>query len=494
MIKFKLPLFALLSTLSCSQLQRDIASSAQAQLDFTDLLGVSEEVIRVVEDPAFNSRSCKTYLRDLEISLDHLDLKTYPVNELKNHAQRIADNSWRIRSSLHTRLSEFDKDCVYQIQSNFRQFRFIEDYLLELAHAVKPLGPADLNFQEQLVPMLESSPDYITRLTPNGEGLKFEDGDMLVTRGVSFLSSMIARLGTRATQFSHIVFVHKDEKTGELKTIESYVGVGVAFYDFKYALKNENARILWLRSKDRQLGQRAAKKITRLVKSHLDTKNPIKYDYELNFNDASTMSCAEVSQVAFEMASGGKFKIPYYPNEISGAESLVSRLKLTPGPTYEPGDMEIDPRFELMGEFQDLRLTRDSRIKDAIMSEMFRWMNDYDYELVDSMKSKLAGGLIWKARRTFLWPLVKKGLKLDDFSKEIPANMLSTVTLINQIGEILVKELKTQDMAFEKKHGVPMTALDMALALDRFRQDDLKLYENRKTRKKAQIHSMLRAK
>ncbi len=493
MINPKFPMvFLLFGALSCSQLQRDIAGSSRHPLAFNDLVGLSEEIIETVEAPDFDSKACKSYLRDLEISLDHLDLQNLSAQELKNQAHKIADNSWRARAILHSRLNEFDKECVFQIQSNFRQFRFIEDYLLELALDVKPLGPADIKFQEQPVPMLDPMNEYITRLTKNGEGLNFEDGDILVTRGVSFLSSMIARLGTRATQFSHIVMVHKDEKTGELKTIESYVGVGVAFYDFKYALKNENARILWLRSKDRQLGQRASKKMTALVKSHLERNKPIKYDYELNFNDATTMSCAEVSQVAFEMASGGSFRIPYYPNEISGAESLVSRLKLTAGPTYEPGDMEIDPRFELMGEFQDLRLTRDSRIKDAIMSEMFRWMNEYEYQLVDTMKSKLAGGLIWKARRTFLWPLVKKGLKLDDFSKEIPANMLSTVTLINQIGEVLVKELKTQDAAFEKKHGIPMTAYDMARALEHYRQNDLRLYKNKKSRKSALIHNMLR--
>ena len=495
MIKPKIYTLVLLSALSCSHADRKIASTLEAPPDLGDLLKASDEILQLVETPAFDSRLCKSYLWNLETSLDRLDLKTLPLADLRRDAQAIADNSWKIRSTLHSRLKEFDKECVYQIQSNFRQFRFIEDYLLEIAHQVEPMTPDKIDFQKQPVPMLDSSPAYyVTRTTANGEGLKFEDGDMLVTRGVSFLSSMIARLGTRATQFSHIVFVHKDEKTGEMKTIESYVGVGVAFYDFNFALKNENARILWLRSKDKQLGKKAALKISALVKDRIEKKDPIKYDYELNFNDASTMSCAEVSQVAFEMASGGQFKIPYYPNEISGAESLVSRLKIAPGPTYEPGDMEIDPRFELMGEFQDLRLTRDSRQKDAIMTAVFRWMNEEDYQLVDNMKSKMAGGLIWKVRRTFLWPLVQKTLKLDEFSKEIPANMLSTVTLINQIGEVLVQEMKVQDAAFEKKHGIPMSAVEMSEALERLREADLKLYENKKTRKQAKFHSMIRAK
>lgn len=492
MLNPKYSLLLLLTTLSCSQLNRNIASAPHSPPDLSDLLRASEEILETVEDASFNSKVCQSYLGKLEKSIDSLDMKSLPAEELKKDAIAIADNSWQIRTTLHSRLKEFNKDCVYQIQSSFRQFRFIEDFLLEIAHVVEHKVPSEINFQEQPVPMKESPHFYVNRLAP-GKDLKFEPGDMLVTRGVSFLSGMIARLGTRATQFSHIVFVHQDPKTKEMKTIESYVGVGVAFYDLDFALKNENARILWLRNKDKNLALKAHDKISTLVRERLDSKNPIKYDYELNFNDPKTMSCAEVSQVAFEMADKN-FKIPFYPNEISGAESLVGRLKIAPGPTYEPGDMEIDPRFELMGEFQDLRLTRDSRQKDAIMSEVFRWMNDYDYVLVDNMKSKMAGGIIHKVRRTFLWPLVQKMLKIDDFSKEIPGNMLSTVTLVNQIGEVLVQEMKAQDLAFEQKHGVPMSAMEMSEALEKYRQDDLKLYQNKKTRKQSKIHSMFRAK
>lgn len=467
--------------------KRDVASVDTQPPELENLLEASQQVLETVEHQDFSSKVCRSYLPKLEKKIDGLNLSQLSSTNIKN-AQKIADYSWKIRSALHTRLAEFDRPCVMQIQSSFRQFRFIEDYLLELARKVTHLSPSQIKFQEQPVPMLDLKPSfYVTR---NNGDLKFEDGDMLVTRGVSFLSGMIARLGTRTTQFSHIVFVHKDPKSGELKTIESYVGVGVAFYDFDYALKNENARILWLRAKDKKLAKLASNKIGDLVKRRLEANNPIKYDYELDFKDPTTMSCAEVSQVAFEMASGGKFKIPFYPNEIAGAESLVSRLKLAKGETYEPGDMEIDPRFELMGEFQDLRLTRDSRQKDAVMSAVFRWMNVHGYVLDDTMKSKMAGGVIWKIRRTFLWPMVKKMLKLDDFSKEIPANMLSTVTLINQLGDVLLKELKAKDQAFEATHGVPMGATQMAQALDQYRAADLKLYQSKKTKKQAQFHSM----
>lgn len=487
-INFILPLILL--TVACGHISRKVASGPLNPPTMDNLLEASSQILVDVEDHQF-PENCVAYLQELESNISRMNVTKLPVSVLRLNAEVISQNSWDIRSALHRRLGEFDKKCAVQVQSSFRQFRFIEDYLLELSRNVGDKKPAEIDFQKQPVPLLDNSaPFYEARL--NGE-LKFESGDLLITRGVSFLSGMIARLGKRATQFSHVVMVYQDPKTKEMKTIESYVGVGVAFYDIEYALKNENARILWLRAKDRSLAAKASEKMGAMVRQRLDEKNPIKYDYELDFNDPSTMSCAEVSQIAFQMGSDNKVKIPLYPNEISGAKSIIERLKLTEGETYEPGDMEIDPRFELMGEFQDIRLTRDSRQKDAIMTKIFEWMENDGYELKDNFKSTMAGGVIYRVRKTFMWPLVKKVLKIDDFSKEIPPNMLKAVTLINQLGEVMLEELHARDKAFEKVHGLPMSYNEFYQALDEMRQVDLKLYRNKKTRKESKLHHYIRS-
>lgn len=473
---------------SCSHVERKLAGTGHGPPDLGDLLKGSEQILSDIDSSEF-IEGCVPYLTELEEKIDGMDIKKIPHSIFEKDGHQISENSWKIRQKLHTLLPEVSESCAKQIQTNFRQFRFIEDYFLEIAQKTPHLKPSDIDFQKQPIPMKEAQPFYILRTSERGAQLKFEPGDMLVTRGVSFLSGMIARLGKRHTQFSHIVWVHQDPETQKLKTIESYVGVGVDFYEMDFALKNENARILWLRAKDRSLARKADKIISEEAK-----KRHIKYDYTLDFDNPQTMSCAEVSQVAFELASDGKFKIPYYPNEIAGADSLIKRLKIAKGPTYEPGDMEIDPRFELMGEFQDLRITRDSRQKDAIMSAIFNWMDEHHYELHDSGKSRMAGGVIYTVRRTFLWPLVKKMLKLDEFSKEIPRNMLSTVTLINQLGEVLQKELHAKDLAYEKEHGRPMTIMDFYQTLEEFRKNDLELYQKKKTRKQSQFHKWFRPK
>lgn len=487
----KLILFSafVVSLSGCSHQSRDIASTEVTPPDLSNLKEASQIIVEDVESLNF-PEFCVSYLGTLEKNIDALNVTKLPKDKLIEDAEEITNNSWRIRTTLHDKLADVDKSCALQIQSAFRSFRFIEDYLLELKEKVEHKGPADIDFQKQPVPIKENLSYY--SFMKNGKP-DFQSGDIFITRGLSFLSGMIARLGEVPTSFSHIVMLYKDPKTGEMKTIESYVGVGVAFYDMDFALKNENARIMWLRAKDQGLAADAAKLMGALVKERLDKKDPIKYDYELDFNNPETMSCAEVSQVAFQMASNNQFKIPFYPNNISGPDDFLNRLKLKKGETYEPGDMEIDPRFELMGEFRDLRLTRDTRQKDAIMTSVFDWMLKKNYVLKDNMKTKMAGGIIYDVRRTFLWPLVKKVLKLNDFSKEIPRNMVKTTALINELGDSILKELKKRDEAFEKTNGVPMSTMDMYRELEQMRVNDLKLYENKETRKQAVIHKLIRA-
>lgn len=472
---------------SCAHMGRKLASGPISPPELSDLLQASEDILVDVEDHQF-PKNCVPYLKELEKRIDALDVKSLPVSTLSADAEKITKNSWLIRSALHARLAEVDKDCAIQMQSSFRQFRFVEDYLLEQSRKVSHLTPKDVDFQNQPIPIWDNSVPFYEFRSQNSP--KLEPGDLLITRGLSFLSGMIARLGTRATQFSHVVMVAEDPKTKELRTIESYVGVGVAFYNMDYALKNENVRILWLRARDRNLARTAASQMSKLLQDRNDSKDPIKYDYELNFSDPKAMSCAEVSYVAFLMASRNQFKLPYYPNEIAGARSIIERLKLEEGETYTPGDMEIDPRFELMGEFQDLRLTRDSRQKDAIMTALFDWMVKKDYELKDNMKSRMAGTVIYNIRRTFMWPMVKKLLKLDDFSKEVPRNMIRTVAILNQLGENLLIELKARDLAYEKKYGVPMSYMDFYRELEDMRISDLELYK--KDKKKSKIHKFIR--
>jgi len=97
MIKSPLASLLILMTLSCTQASRNVAS-LYSPPDLNDLLIASEEILQVVESPAFDSKLCKTYLAALEKNIDQLELKKFSMETLKNQGQRIAHTSWQIRT------------------------------------------------------------------------------------------------------------------------------------------------------------------------------------------------------------------------------------------------------------------------------------------------------------------------------------------------------------------------------------------------------------
>lgn len=456
-----------------------------------DLLEASETILRQVKSDGFNEANCSSYLLNLSREIESIDPGAQDAAKLSEQAPKLIENLWRIRLAMHERLPEVGRACSTELKNTFRLLRFVEDYLAETSRKITPLDPSKLDFAAQPVPFRDEDPRYLVLKRDRGS-VEFEPGDAMITRGVSFLSAMIARLGNVDSQFSHIVFVAKDPKDGVVKTLESYVGKGVDFYAMDEALKNENARILLLRAKDRGLAARASSDMAGLARSRIDAGNKIKYDYELDFRDHRTMSCAEVSQVAYEMASEGKMRIPEFPSRLEGGQNLLDHLKLAGGETYAPGDLETDSRFELVAEFRDLALTRDSRLKDAILTQMLTWMDYEGYRLVKTGESRMAAGPIWVIRKTFLWPFVKRMLKVEDFSKEVPRPMLSTVMLLNGIGEKLLDYLRSSDQAHEARTGWPMTYQQLYAALDELREKDYALYLDKKTRKQSLFHKLFR--
>ena len=449
----------------------------------------SAQILNDVKQSTWTSQ-CVQYLTQLGSKLDQLNASSISKSTLRGEAEPLMNNLWSIRLALHDRLSDADDACAHEIRNAFRRFRFFEDFLGEIRFSPQNLDPLKLDFKSQKTPIDEFTPGYFLQTNGNFD---LRPGDLILARGVSFLSGMISRLGDTDSQFSHVVAVTQNPNTQAIETIESYVGVGVQIYDRQTALKNENARLLVLRPKDSALALQASQQMRAYVVQH-SGKNTIPYDYALNFNEYTRMSCAEVSKFEFLTASNGAFQLPERVSLLSRGKDLLSHLGVQSGPTFTPGDLEGDSRFEIVGEWRDLRITRDSRLKDAIFTKIFEWMDQDAYVLHSSTKSWAAGGVIWDVRRTPLWPVVKKVLGLDDFSAEIPRNMVSTVELIGELAGGMLKNLTLRDALHELSTGMPMTYIELYQALEQMRADDSKTYQDSTTRKNSIILKYLRTK
>jgi hypothetical protein len=387
----------------------------------------------------------------------------------------IINSSWQVRLGIHRKLGEVDKECILLARDIFHSLRDAEDYLGDFAYSVRKVYPADLDFQKQPVPIYDRQayPPYFVRPDLDDPKFNFHAGDLMLARGVSFTSAIISQISDNRSHFSHVVFVDVNAKTQAPSTIESYVGSGVKPYEINFALKNENARLLVLRPKDTALGERAA------IFANQAASTRVPYDYAMNFKDYSALSCVELSIYSYDKASQGTLKLPLYPAQLNlDNRDFLHKMGLKKGTLVTPDDLETDPNFDMVLDWKDYRLIRDSRHRDAILSEMMRWMNDLKYTFHNTFDSVVAEYVVHPTRPTPLWPLVQKLTGAPDIDKEIPEQTLGVMTVLNQVGNALLVELRKRDEAYVFRYHRPMTNKQLRDALEGMRRADLKSIHN----------------
>ncbi len=458
---------------------------------------VLQSALRVkafVASPAYDRSNCMEFLTRFQTLMAPEKIQEFDTQALKSSAEQTLQTLWETRRAMHEKLATLPENCIAESRGAFRVVRFLEDYIGEWTRAQRPLDPTGFDFFTQPVPFFEKSDAYLSFSASPAQKFEFQNGDLLITRGVGYLSANIARIGTSETQFSHVVIYHRDSVSGKQETIESYVGEGVGTYDLNYALRNENARILVLRAKDSQLADRAANQMYSRVTQALAAGSPLQYDFNFEWDNPDKMSCAEVARAAYKAASANQFVIPQYPSQIQFRNTdFINRIGMGNGWTFAPGDMELDPRFELVAEWRDLRLTRDSRQKDAILTEMFKWMEDRNYVLQDTLTSRIAGKIVWPASHTVFWPMIRKATGAPGSTPKVPKRVFQTMALLNEVGKAFLGKVKALDEEHEKRTGWPMNMTELYQAIETLRGEDLALYQSgHKGRKESVIHRYFR--
>jgi hypothetical protein len=110
---------SLLLLTACNPVKRKIASTGLPP-EVMNLKEASEQILADVEDEEFKTH-CVPYLRKLEKNIDGIDVRKLAKDEVSRDAEEIAKTSWKIRTTLHSKLVAVDKDCAIQMQATFRQ-------------------------------------------------------------------------------------------------------------------------------------------------------------------------------------------------------------------------------------------------------------------------------------------------------------------------------------------------------------------------------------
>lgn len=475
---------------SCQKTPHRIPASIESN---NDLLTVVESLGEAVKNPVANSTSCYQDLNEYYKKLFGMTSKNVSIDTISS-----GELKKLIRTSFETRLlikekmkrlrvvNEADQSCLHSIRNINRALRYVEDYLTEIAIN------KDKNLKEKYESITGDSPYFL--VNSNFEFRDHNDlrsGDVILSRGNAYSSAAIARIGTTDAQFSHLSLVYEDEEK-KLHTVEAHIEIGNVVAPIQVHLDQGNSREVVFRFKDPVLAHEAAKYMYEKVAKAQKKKKNIRYDFGMDYKDNSTLFCSEVIYDGFNKASGGALDIPMYKTKfsrnmipfLSNIGINVTEENVDTFETFSPGDIEFDPRFDMVAEWRNPKKISDSRIKDMVLTKLFDWMETELYKFKPRFGIKAQSMVGWTMRRV-PWINSAMGLK-EQFPLNMGRGPIKLFVVLDEVGEVLYEEI----LKAQKESKGPLAPIEMFKILDDFKDHDLITYLAKK--RKSKIHRQFR--
>lgn len=441
--------------------------------------------------------NCGTVIGGVADSVQTLRPDQFDLELARAQHARWIDGFFQLRLHLQSRLREFSDRgdlqraggtaCVQSVRRALRYLRYAEDYLILWSENPRAF---EAKRDEKAGPTLRgTSPQLLTR---EPGAVKIRSGDVMLSRGDAFVSAAIARIGTEEAQFSHLaqIFINAEPGTEltvdeamsdpRVLTIEAHIEVGTVVRQFKDYVGEGNARVLLFRPRlEAAQAHRAAKYVADYVRSYAfehmraghrsapsANDNP-PYDFAMDLSSQTAIFCSEVVAIAYRAIG---LKIPTFESRLKKNE-ITKRMEITAESTFAPADLEIDPHFEQLAEWRDLRKLSSVLAKDAVLNAVYRWMDERGYVFRPQVKDDAGALIAWTGRQLDL-----------GFEKTLPKNMPRSVIamtfLLERIGSALEKHLVAANTDFKKSHaGLEPFFPEQQAELEAFRAADLKVFQ-----------------
>ena len=232
--------------------------------------------------------------------------------------------------------------------------------------------------------------------TPSVEihGVTLYSGDMLVSRGGSATSALIARGSDYPGNFSHVSLLHVDDATGKASVIEALIETGVQIHTVEDYIKDKKFRIMVLRLRpdlaalrDPGIAHQAAQWAFEAA-----GKEKIDYDFEMDFRNHDKLFCAEVIYAAYE-----KVGITLWTGlshiSAEGTARWLEGLGVKNFITLEPSDLEYDPQLVRVAEWRDPASLFEDHVHNAVTDAMLEGANAGDPISYNRLMLPVAWGL-----------------------------------------------------------------------------------------------------
>jgi hypothetical protein len=303
----------------------------------------------------------------------------------------------------------------------------------------------------------------------NGGNLAFCSGDVIIVRGQAHNSAAIARIGDVDSQFSHVGLVHVDE-TGRPFKVEALIEAGAVITPLENALDHGLGRAILLRHRDRKLADRAGQ----LIHAHVRKRRlrRIWYDFSMRLEGYAHLYCSKLVRLAYLKASNGDISLPAYTTRLDMKNrDFLDRVGVSARETFAPGDLEIDPRFDIVAEWADYRITSSLRHQDMIATKLFEYMETKNYRFQEDVTIKLIG---WLGRLSAHLSEDAKDMMASVVPK-VPPNMkrktIAVVAMLHKTAQPLLDTLLALDQREIARTGHPMHPRQVLAHLDTMEAD-----------------------
>jgi hypothetical protein len=441
--------------------------------------GLEERLSRlraIATQPYETAEQLEAALRELYHLLHQTDLKAARPADVAAAAPSLMQRLFFGRIGLRERIAAWHEQGIFTrpaqgaLRDVFRIARYASDMLGEIAGGNQRLAPGEPNqrgFRGAAWNTLVS-PAYDT-----GENIQFHSGDLLLMRGTAHNSAAIARIGDVDSQFSHIAIIHIDHE-GKHWVVEALIEDGSVLNPLEDVLHHGLGRAVLYRCKDSELAARASKlAYERVFASRTGFAPHIPYDFSMRLKGRRKLFCAKLVAQAYSDASNRKVMLPAYKTRFDhrNSKQFLKAIGVRAKESFAPGDIDLDPRFDLVAEWQDYRVTPLLRRQDMIMTKFFEWMETRGYRFREDFFITLIA--VFGRLSSYLSTRTRNMLK--SVVPKVPRNMsrscVATIVMLHKSAEEVMPALAALDEDHVKMTGYPLHPREMFVHLERLREN-----------------------
>lgn len=386
------------------------------------------------------------------------DLARYSRSDLKAAATLVMSEMFHLRTVIRDRVADWHAqglmtlEAQHAVRDALRVLRYASDMAGEVHwdHLIATdTDPAHRAFSEQ------SYNTFVHTAFDTGQALAFRSGDVILMRGTKNNSAAIARIGDVDSQFSHAAIVYVDEN-GRGSAVEALIEDGAVINPLKHVLAHGIARAMLFRHRDPELAARAAKLIHDHVRRSLESGTPILYDFSMRLGPSNKLFCSKLVRIAYDDASEGRLRLPAFLTRFNANAPFYKSIGVTATETFAPGDLEIEPAFDLVAEWQDYRYTAQVRHQDMIMTKLFEWMEVHGYRFREDFSIRL---IAWLGRFSTKLSKRVQDLVADMFARippHMPRRTIATIVMLQKTAQPLLDEIQHQERVRIAAEGKPL--------------------------------------